>query len=177
MDDYKPIRQLSQVSDEELVKAIKYSYSFSEAARKLGVVRSSRQLRTRADALGISYRHFRFTRDGKRGIAPDLIVGENALPTFAAKHLLEKLIKFGLAKNECAGCGMGPKWRDRPLTMRLNFINGDNTDRRLENLQVLCPNCWSQDRITLIVGRAKHRAAYKLKNYKELAKEEGWKVE
>jgi 5-methylcytosine-specific restriction endonuclease McrA len=28
--------------------------------------------------------------------------------------------------------------------MALHHVNGDNTDNRLENLQVLCPNCHSQ---------------------------------
>ena len=30
------------------------------------------------------------------------------------------------------------------LTLQLHHINGDPTDDRIENLQILCPNCHSQ---------------------------------
>jgi 5-methylcytosine-specific restriction endonuclease McrA len=32
----------------------------------------------------------------------------------------------------------------RPLSMQLHHINGDGSDNRLENLQLLCGNCHSQ---------------------------------
>jgi 5-methylcytosine-specific restriction endonuclease McrA len=34
--------------------------------------------------------------------------------------------------------------RGRPLSMALHHVNGDGRDNRLENLQLLCPNCHSQ---------------------------------
>ncbi len=30
------------------------------------------------------------------------------------------------------------------LVMQLDHVNGNNTDHRLENLRMLCPNCHSQ---------------------------------
>ena len=30
------------------------------------------------------------------------------------------------------------------LSFHLDHINGDNTDNRIENLKILCPNCHSQ---------------------------------
>ena len=32
----------------------------------------------------------------------------------------------------------------KSITLQLHHINGDGTDDRLENLQLLCPNCHSQ---------------------------------
>ena len=32
----------------------------------------------------------------------------------------------------------------RSLSMALHHVNGDGSDNRLENLQMLCPNCHSQ---------------------------------
>ena len=43
----------------------------------------------------------------------------------------------------CENCGIS-RWRERSLSLCLHHINGDRHDNRLENLQLLCPNCHSQ---------------------------------
>jgi 5-methylcytosine-specific restriction endonuclease McrA len=40
-------------------------------------------------------------------------------------------------------CGLS-EWQGNPLVCELHHINGDSTDNRIENLQILCPNCHSQ---------------------------------
>lgn len=44
----------------------------------------------------------------------------------------------------CAGCGSGPTWQDKPLTLQLDHIDGDCENNALENLRFLCPNCHTQ---------------------------------
>lgn len=44
----------------------------------------------------------------------------------------------------CAICGQEPFWNGESLELQLDHINGINTDNRLENLRILCPNCHSQ---------------------------------
>ncbi len=57
-------------------------------------------------------------------------------------HLKQRLLLM-LRENRCERCGIR-EWRDRPLAMALHHINGDRLDNRLENLELLCPNCHSQ---------------------------------
>jgi 5-methylcytosine-specific restriction endonuclease McrA len=58
-------------------------------------------------------------------------------------NIKERLIEAGVKRGECEHCGLS-RWRDRSLSLCLHHINGDRHDNRLENLQLLCPNCHSQ---------------------------------
>jgi hypothetical protein len=58
-------------------------------------------------------------------------------------NMKRRLIAAGIKRNECEKCGIS-RWRDRSLSLCLHHINGDRHDNRLENLQLLCPNCHSQ---------------------------------
>ena len=57
--------------------------------------------------------------------------------------MLKRLVREGIKEYKCIICGRD-KWNDIPLTLHLDHINGDNTDNRIENLRILCPNCHSQ---------------------------------
>jgi len=59
-------------------------------------------------------------------------------------NLKIKLLKEEGLINKCAICSMLPIWNNKPITLQLDHINGINTDNRLENLRLLCPNCHSQ---------------------------------
>lgn len=54
-----------------------------------------------------------------------------------------RLIAEGVKENHCEECGIS-RWHKRPLSLCLHHVNGDRHDNRLENLQLLCPNCHSQ---------------------------------
>jgi len=58
-------------------------------------------------------------------------------------HIKARLLTSGLKNRRCEECGL-TEWRGRAIGLALHHVNGDGNDNRLENLQLLCPNCHSQ---------------------------------
>lgn len=56
----------------------------------------------------------------------------------ARKRLLEE------TNYTCQKCGTGNNWEGEPLSLELDHIDGNNKNRKRENLRILCPNCHSQ---------------------------------
>ena len=79
--------------------------------------------------------------------------------TYRSRHNLKlRLVGHGLKQNRCELCGL-TAWRGRPLSMALHHVNGDGLDNRIENLQLLCPNCHSQTENFAGRGRRRIEAA------------------
>ena len=71
----------------------------------------------------------------------DILV-ENSTYKDATK-LKKRLIKEGIKEYKCEKCGI-TEWQGEPISLQIHHINGIHNDNRLENIQILCPNCHSQ---------------------------------
>jgi hypothetical protein len=64
---------------------------------------------------------------------------QNSAP-IASFKLKRRLLREGLLQPRCALCNL-TTWRDAPVPLELDHINGNNRDNSLANLRLLCPNC------------------------------------
>lgn len=77
--------------------------------------------------------------------------------TVSRSTLRDRVIKDELVEYRCKECGNLGVHNNKPLTLQLDHINGNNTDNRLENLRFLCPSCHSQQDTSFGKRRCEHR--------------------
>lgn len=76
-------------------------------------------------------------------LTDEQILVRNAPSWIKGSRLKRILLKNG-RRDVCERCGQGPTHCHEPLTLQVDHKNGDNTDNRIENLRILCPNCHTQ---------------------------------
>jgi len=131
----------------ELQKICNECDSFRDLLRALGYKVNSgtmwKNIKERIKQDNIDTSHFYKKTAFKHGQIPmEEILVKNS--TFNRGHLKKRLIKEGLIKYICSGCGNNGIWLNKSLTLQIDHKNGDSLDNRLENLEFLCPNCHSQ---------------------------------
>jgi len=68
---------------------------------------------------------------------------EGSRPDYNPKKLKKRLIRNSILEEKCARCGFEERRiLDYASPLLLDWIDGDNTNHRRENLQLLCYNCY-----------------------------------
>ena len=75
----------------------------------------------------------------RRRIALEEILVERS--TSVSQKLKARLYEAGLKQRACERCGQDEVWGGRRIGLILDHMNGVRDDNRLENLQIVCPNC------------------------------------
>ena len=130
-----------------LPEVVKNSECWVDVIRHYGLSDKSagnwKTFQSYAKRMGLDTSHFVGRRSGRAKTSTDINELLVMNSDIRSSHLKTKLYANGLKKNVCDICGID-SWMGNQITMELDHINGTNTDNRIENLRILCPNCHSQ---------------------------------
>lgn len=126
------------------INLIQTSSSLREVCLKAGIVDTTGNYNTLKRLIkenNIDISHFK-RQNNKQQEKHDLDFYLQQGTTITSFRLKQKLLNEGKKQNICEKCGC-TEWLGVPIKLELHHINGDNTDNRIENIQLLCPNCHS----------------------------------
>jgi hypothetical protein len=138
---------------EDLEIAIEKSYSIAGICRELGMKPCGGNYKTiysKIKQWDLNINHFtgaawnqgeKFVPFGKTYKLVDALI-ENS-PYKNGNSLKKRLFNEGVKIKQCEECNI-TEWNGKEIILELEHINGNNTDNRIENLKILCPNCHSQ---------------------------------
>ena len=122
-------------------KLIKESKSFSEVCDKANICKTTGNYETLKRIVkekNIDITHFKRCGGNRTKIPIEELLKENTY--YSSDRLKNRLLKEGYKSYKCECC-KNTEWNKQPIPLELHHINGNHNDNRLENIQLLCPNC------------------------------------
>lgn len=124
---------------------VKNSYTLTEICEKMNLVKSHGNRRTIKKYIKINdidISHFYVVKNkitGKKFELNEILIEGSSYTSIS--HLKERLYKEGIKKRECELCGQDENWNNMKISLILDHIDGVNTNHKIENLRIICPNC------------------------------------
>lgn len=131
----------------KLETIIKSSFSYADVLRGMDLNTNNgnyQTLKRYISKYNLSIDHFKYISNMGEMIAKPIDFYLQNGTTIGSNNLKKKILKLKLIEYQCAWCKITDTYDGRPIVLQLDHINGINTDNRLENLRLLCPNCHSQ---------------------------------
>lgn len=138
-------------SIEILSPIVETSRSFREVARILGLTPDTgaqSYIAKRIRHFKIDTSHFSSQRWRKGAISPsrktpEEILSDNYEDRPKREYLERALRELNIAFI-CTNCRTGETWQGKPLSLQIHHKDGNFRNSKLDNLEILCPNCHTQ---------------------------------
>ena len=138
----------SQYTKEDVIVAVAENKSIAGVLRQLNlrpIGGNYKTIHRLINEYGLDTSHF--TGQGWNvglGFKPKQTIADNEIfveeSDYRCSWRLRERYKKATGIHYCEECHLS-EWQGQPIPLEIHHVNGKNTDNRLENLKLLCPNC------------------------------------